>query len=81
VTRLSSSLFFDRSIAPPMRRGQEQQDGRRIEQQGYNEDKPLHGLLVGAADERREVAHRAQVGLDRLPLAGVVGRLSNLTRW
>lgn len=38
-----------------MRRGQRQQHGGEVEQQGHDQDERRHGLLIGRADERRKV--------------------------
>ena len=54
---------------PLPRCGKEEQHGRGIEQQRNHENEPSEDRLVVGADERRQIPHRAQVGLDRPPLA------------
>jgi hypothetical protein len=51
-----------------MRCRKEEQDRRGIEQQCHDQDKPPHGLLIGGADQRCQVAHRAKISLRRLAL-------------
>jgi hypothetical protein len=56
-------------IAAPYALPPEQQHGGRVEQQRHDQDEVAHCLLVSAAEQSREIAHRPQVGLDRLSLA------------
>jgi hypothetical protein len=58
-----------------MRCREEQQDGGGVEQQGHDQDEVAHGPLVGATEQGREVAHGAEIGLDRLALAVHLGLL------
>ena len=41
-----------------MRRGQKQQDGRRVERERHHQDEITHGSVVGRAPERPQVFHR-----------------------
>ena len=52
-----------------MRCRQEQQDGGRVEQQRHDQDEVAHGCFVGRAEQRRQLTHRTEVGLDGLALA------------
>jgi hypothetical protein len=45
-------------------RGQQQQHRGRIEQQRHHQDEPAHDVLVGGAEQGREIPHGAQIGLD-----------------
>ena len=56
------------SFSSPCRREQ-QQDRSRIQQHRDDQDEPAQDVLVAGADQRREVAHLAQVGLDGATLA------------
>ena len=55
------------SSAPPVRRRKQQQHGGGIEQERHDQDKVAHRLLIGAAEQARQVAHRAGVPKMRVP--------------
>jgi len=51
------------------RRSEQQEHGRRIEQHRDNEDEITEHVLVAGAEQRRQIAHRANIGLDCATLA------------
>jgi hypothetical protein len=67
VTTVDLRLAF--MTRPPAGCRQQQQHGRRIEQQRHDQDEPPHGLLVGRAEQRCQIAHRSQGGLGPLAFA------------
>jgi hypothetical protein len=48
---------------------QEQQHGGRVEQQRHHENEPFQDRLVVGAKQRRQIPHRAKIGLNHAPLA------------
>jgi hypothetical protein len=68
IAGLAASPLLASSILAPRRREQ-QQHGGRVEQQRNHENEPSQDRLVVGAKQRREVPHRAKVGLDGAALA------------
>jgi len=56
-------------LRPCPRRGQQQKHRGRVQEQRDDENEPPQDRLVVGADERRQIPHRAQIGLDSAALA------------